>query len=65
MYLAVSRHHLESRIPCARDADPGSEGGRGLVVVAAVADRWGVEEGPSPCKAVWVELDLPGEGREP
>ncbi|MFB0627856.1 ATP-binding protein [Streptomyces sp. AB3(2024)] len=53
------------RIPLPRDADAGSEGGRGLVLVAAVADRWGVEEGPPPCKAVWVELDLPGERREP
>ncbi|WP_371678092.1 ATP-binding protein [Streptomyces sp. NBC_01276] len=53
------------RIPCARDADPGSEGGRGLVLVAAVADRWGVEEGAAPCKAVWAELDLPGGGLGP
>ncbi|GLV83912.1 ATP-binding protein [Streptomyces lavendulae subsp. lavendulae] len=53
------------RIPCPRDADPGSEGGRGLVLVAALADRWGVEEGVTPCKAVWAELDLPGDRREP
>ncbi|MFG2620436.1 ATP-binding protein [Streptomyces sp. NPDC048507] len=53
------------RIPCPRDAEPGSEGGRGLALVAAVADRWGTEEGVAPRKTVWAELDLPGAGREP
>ncbi|MEU8435814.1 ATP-binding protein [Streptomyces sp. NPDC029216] len=48
------------RVPCARDADPDAEGGRGLMVVAALADRWGVRLGPVPLKAVWAEVDLPG-----
>jgi len=30
--------------------------GRGLVVVEALADRWGVELGPVPCKTVWAEI---------
>ncbi|MEV7420171.1 ATP-binding protein [Streptomyces sp. NPDC089919] len=30
--------------------------GYGLVVVAALADRWGVSLGPSPRKTVWAEL---------
>ncbi|MFI9064499.1 ATP-binding protein [Streptomyces sp. NPDC053429] len=35
-----------------------AECGRGLLLVAAVADRWGV--GPrSPGKTVWCELDIP------
>ncbi|MFJ3839148.1 hypothetical protein ACIPY6_27100 [Streptomyces sp. NPDC090054] len=53
------------RVAASRDADRGAEGGRGLVLVAAPADRWGVEQGPPPCKAVWAELDLPGECPEP
>ncbi|MFI5830523.1 ATP-binding protein [Streptomyces sp. NPDC051578] len=39
-----------------RDAD--AERGRGLLLVAAVADRWGVGT-RSPGKTVWCELDTP------
>ncbi|MFE0803018.1 ATP-binding protein [Streptomyces sp. NPDC058812] len=51
------------RVP--RAADPvadDAESGRGLRIVAAYADRWGVDEGPSPAKTVWVEM-TPGRGR--
>ncbi|MBB1257099.1 ATP-binding protein, partial [Streptomyces sp. OF3] len=34
------------------------ESGRGLVLVAALADRWGVVVGPTPRKTVWAEIDL-------
>ncbi|MER7969316.1 ATP-binding protein [Streptomyces sp. NPDC096080] len=40
-----------------------AESGRGLLIVEALADRWGVETGPVPRKTVWAELDLaPGHG---
>ncbi|WP_438319173.1 ATP-binding protein [Streptomyces sp. HUAS TT3] len=32
-------------------------GGKGLQVVAELADRWGVDLGPAPWKTVWAELD--------
>ncbi|MDJ0385524.1 ATP-binding protein [Streptomyces sp. G-G2] len=48
------------RVPCLRDAEGGAEAGRGLVLVAAIADRWGVDPGPAPRKTVWAELDVPG-----
>ncbi|MFV0129580.1 ATP-binding protein [Streptomyces sp. HMX112] len=35
-----------------------AESGRGLLIVAALADRWGVTPGPVPLKTVWAELDL-------
>ncbi|MBV7669153.1 ATP-binding protein [Streptomyces halstedii] len=35
-----------------------AESGRGLLIVEALADRWGVERGPVPRKTVWAELDL-------
>ncbi|WP_443074014.1 ATP-binding protein [Streptomyces sp. NBC_01456] len=35
-----------------------AESGHGLLLVAETADRWGVEEGPVPCKTVWAELAL-------
>ncbi|MFF3399799.1 ATP-binding protein [Streptomyces sp. NPDC002659] len=34
------------------------ESGRGLLIVEALADRWGVASGPVPRKTVWAELDL-------
>ncbi|MFE2373069.1 ATP-binding protein [Streptomyces sp. NPDC059398] len=51
------------RLPPAR---PGStapppddaEAGRGLLIVEALADRWGVALGPVPRKVVWAEIDL-------
>ncbi|GAA1356084.1 ATP-binding protein [Streptomyces beijiangensis] len=47
------------RIPHAHDPDAGdAESGRGLVVVGACADRWGVALGPVPGKVVWAEIDL-------
>ncbi|WP_343243875.1 ATP-binding protein [Streptomyces sp. SID13726] len=42
----------ELRIP---DADPDSENGRGLLLVAALADDWGVRE-REPGKVVWCEF---------
>ncbi|MER6606859.1 ATP-binding protein [Streptomyces sp. NPDC000927] len=38
--------------------DADRESGRGLLIVEALADRWGVSPGPLPCKTVWAELDL-------
>ncbi|MEU3470621.1 ATP-binding protein [Streptomyces sp. NPDC006687] len=46
------------RVPRVRDADPDAEGGRGLLVVAELADRWGVRQGTAPLKAVWAEVDV-------
>ncbi|GAA2451132.1 ATP-binding protein [Streptomyces macrosporus] len=40
-------------------APDDAEGGRGLLLVEALADRWGVEIGPTPRKTVWAELALP------
>ncbi|MFC8789442.1 ATP-binding protein [Streptomyces cinereoruber] len=39
--------------PCRED-----ESGRGLLLVDALAGRWGVAPGPVPQKTVWAELDL-------
>ncbi|GHE75415.1 hypothetical protein GCM10017778_71380 [Streptomyces vinaceus] len=44
-------------LPQVKDRDPGAEGGRGLLLVASLAERWGV--GPRrPGKVVWCELAL-------
>lgn len=39
-----------------RDGDPHAEGGRGLLLVEAVTDRWGTDPLPTG-KAVWFECD--------
>ncbi|OKJ66922.1 ATP-binding protein [Streptomyces sp. CB02261] len=46
-------------LPCVQPTPPESESGRGLVLVEALADRWGVGLGPAPRKTVWAEIDLP------
>ncbi len=46
-------------VPGAVKPPPGdAESGRGLLIVEALADRWGVEAGPVPRKTVWAEIDL-------
>ncbi|MFE3073594.1 ATP-binding protein [Streptomyces sp. NPDC059247] len=47
--------------PFPRLASDDSEGGRGLLLVAALADRWGVRLEPCGGKTVWLELDVPGK----
>ncbi|MEU6093686.1 ATP-binding protein [Streptomyces sp. NPDC047079] len=52
------------RLPSARQPAAESESGRGLLLVEALADRWGVAPGPRPRKTVWAELDFaPEPGR--
>jgi hypothetical protein len=47
------------RPPCAQHPSPDAESGRGLVLVDALADRWGAAPGPYPRKTVWAEVALP------
>ncbi|MFJ8083466.1 ATP-binding protein [Streptomyces sp. NPDC096205] len=47
------------RNPVPQDPADDQESGRGLLLVAALADRWGVAEGPAPRKTVWAEVSLP------
>ncbi|MEU9731055.1 ATP-binding protein [Streptomyces sp. NPDC048002] len=53
-------------LPEPRDADPECGTGRGLLLVAALADRWGVTRSLPPRKTVWAELTIAaGESPEP
>ncbi len=51
------------RLPCPAhpQEDPGAESGRGLLLVEALADKWGVAPRASggPGKTVWAEVFLP------
>ncbi|MFF1274075.1 ATP-binding protein [Streptomyces marokkonensis] len=46
------------RLPQRQPAAPEAESGRGLCLVDALADRWGVSEDRFPRKTVWAELPL-------
>nr|WP_190013348.1 ATP-binding protein [Streptomyces lucensis] len=46
------------RRPALGEPGHGAESGRGLLLVDALADRWGVTEGRFPRKTVWAELSL-------
>ncbi|MDT0403346.1 ATP-binding protein [Streptomyces sp. DSM 41635] len=49
---------LGELLPQPQQAPTDSESGRGLLLVEALADRWGVSEGRFPRKTVWAELRL-------
>ena len=51
-----------SRVPVPRRCEPTDDTGRGLQLVAELADQWGVEA-TTAGKAVWFEGDLPAEER--
>lgn len=46
------------RLPQLQPPSPDAESGRGLLLVEALADRWGVTEDRFPRKTVWAELRL-------
>ncbi|QFQ99781.1 ATP-binding protein [Streptomyces phaeolivaceus] len=47
------------RLPRPQLPDPDAESGRGLLLVEALADRWGTAPGRPPRKTVWAEITLP------
>jgi len=50
--------------PLARLADGSAESGRGLAILAALSDRWGIEPFADG-KTVWIEIDLERVGVRP
>lgn len=63
--IEVTDHHPERGLPSLgegptseRYADPDGEGGRGLLMCSALAERWGVEYAAGQ-KTVWFRLALP------
>ncbi|HEY3477980.1 MAG TPA: SpoIIE family protein phosphatase, partial [Streptomyces sp.] len=60
--VEVADHYPDREIPIQgrgrQFRDPDNEGGRGLLLCSALANRWGVEYTPAG-KHVWFQLDLP------
>ncbi|MEU8629106.1 ATP-binding protein [Streptomyces sp. NPDC048669] len=48
------------RLPRVLEQSEAYESGRGLLLVEALATRWGVRHGPFPRKTVWAEVSLTG-----
>jgi len=46
------------RLPLPQHPSADAESGRGLLLVEALTDRWGVARGPRPRKTIWAELVL-------
>lgn len=57
--LTVSVHDHDPRLPQLRETDPFATGGRGLAMVAAVSDSWGVRSQGDAGKVVWFSLPAP------
>ncbi|MBT3154723.1 ATP-binding protein [Streptomyces sp. CHD11] len=53
------------RMPCPQHSATDAESGRGLLLVEAFADRWGVVPGPPPLKTVWAEVETGPTGSRP
>ncbi|WUK30900.1 ATP-binding protein [Streptomyces sp. NBC_00370] len=56
--LRIEVHDASSEKPEQRAAGVEAEGGRGLALVAALADEWGVADRDGVGKLVWAELFL-------
>ncbi|MFW6694608.1 ATP-binding protein [Streptomyces sp. MAR4 CNX-425] len=57
--LTVEVHDGSSAAPRPRSAAEGDESGRGLLVVAALSDRWGMRSRDGIGKLVYAEFDVP------
>nr|WP_202502183.1 ATP-binding protein [Streptomyces sp. SID5785] len=57
--LTVSVHDRDPRLPAVRDADPLATCGRGLAMVAALSESWGVRPQDGRGKVVWFALPAP------
>nr|WP_202454016.1 ATP-binding protein [Streptomyces sp. SID4913] len=63
--LTVSVHDHDPRMPTVREADDSSTSGRGLALIAAVSESWGVRPRGGAGKAVWFTLPTPSRLTQP
>lgn len=63
--LTVSVHDHDPRLPTVREADDSSTSGRGLALIAAVSESWGVRPRGGAGKVVWFTLHAPAPPAPP
>ncbi|MFE2599957.1 ATP-binding protein [Streptomyces sp. NPDC059396] len=57
--LRIEVHDGSEKCPQPRTPDTEASDGRGLLLVEALADEWGVAERTGPGKVVWASLSVP------
>ncbi|GAA3807290.1 hypothetical protein GCM10022226_29340 [Sphaerisporangium flaviroseum] len=57
-YAVIEVWDSSDEPPRRQDADPDDEGGRGLALVAAFANRWGYRRPETGGKVVWAEIQV-------
>ncbi|MEU9314438.1 ATP-binding protein [Streptomyces sp. NPDC048295] len=63
--LRIEVHDSGKNKPTKRVPEESAVDGRGLLIVAATADSWGVKERRGPGKCVWVAFDRANSGAVP
>jgi anti-sigma regulatory factor (Ser/Thr protein kinase) len=63
--LTVSVHDHDPRLPESRPADLLATNGRGLALIAAVSENWGVRSEDEGGKIVWFTLPAPTHTSQP
>ncbi|MFJ1894629.1 MULTISPECIES: ATP-binding protein [unclassified Streptomyces] len=59
--VRIEVHDASSVRPVGREPALEADDGRGLFLVDALADRWGIADRNGPGKAVWAECRLPSQ----
>ncbi|MFE7747995.1 ATP-binding protein [Streptomyces sp. NPDC057428] len=57
--LTVSVHDHDPRLPTVCDADSSATSGRGLAMIAAVSESWGMRPSDDAGKVIWFTLPAP------
>jgi hypothetical protein len=63
--LVIEVRDCNPEPPVLKDGSSDNEGGRGLMIVDALSERWGYYHPTHRRKAVWAELLIPLPTREP
>ncbi|MBN0047991.1 ATP-binding protein [Streptomyces actuosus] len=63
--LRIEVHDAGDDTPIQRDPGESAVDGRGLLIVSATADSWGVKERTGPGKCVWAAFDRAKNGAAP